>query len=79
MFRNGWHKVPRCVCVGGVQGDLEMGAFIESLPKKQIDPGFLPQLYSAGNFPSTNQQKPKGLLSEEAEREIPGIRDTRPR
>lgn len=55
--------------MGGVQGDLEVGAFIESLPKKQIHLEFLPQLRYAGDFPSTNKLKPESLLSEEVEPE----------
>lgn len=59
--RNRWHKVLLRV---GVQGYLEMKACVERLHKKQVDPRFPSQLHSAGDFPSTNQQKSKGLLSE---------------
>lgn len=56
-FRNRRQEVPLRV---GVRGDLEAGAGVESIHRKQVDPGVPPLLYSAGDFPSTNQQKSKG-------------------
>lgn len=37
-----------------IQGDLEIGACVGSLHKKQVDPRFPPQFHSADDFPSTN-------------------------
>ena len=54
-----------------VQGDLEMGVFNQKSTWEADRPRFLPQLHFAGDFPSTNEQESKGLLSEEVEQGAP--------